>query len=80
VRAVDGRPPVTVDVSKIEGLPLTEALLVADFIREVRALRRSGAADDSITLRVGDLDVLATASGGRPEELLAKIAPALRKA
>lgn len=75
-RRIQDRPQVTIDVPAIERLGTTEGMLVADFVHEVRTLRRSGA--DVVTLRYGDLEVLATASGARLEQLRNRIAPALR--
>lgn len=79
-RIVEGHPPVVVDLQEIEGLGSTEALLVADFVHEVRGMRRRTPPGDTVTLRAGDLEVLASASGHRPDELLPKIAPALEPA
>src|SRR3990172_6767596 len=42
-RRIQDRPQVTIDVPAIERLGTTEGMLVADFVHEVRTLRRSGA-------------------------------------
>ena len=78
VRRIDGLPPVTVNLAALERLGSTEGMLVADFGNEVRALRNE-APGPTITLRRGDLQVLATASGVRPEDFTARLAPALRR-
>jgi hypothetical protein len=54
-----------------------EGALVSGFIRQVRALRREAPAE-TIVLRTGDLEVLATASGKKPEELIEVLEPILR--
>jgi transcriptional regulator with XRE-family HTH domain len=74
-RRIRGRPRVIIDVPSIERLGRTEGMLVADFVHEVRTLRRSSA--DVITLRDSDLEVLATASGASPEQLTERIATAV---
>jgi transcriptional regulator with XRE-family HTH domain len=78
VRRIEGLPPVTVDLAALERLGSTEGMLVADFGNEVRALRNE-APGPTLTLRSGDLEVLAMASGARPEEFTAEIAPALSR-
>jgi hypothetical protein len=47
-----------------------EAALVSGFVRQVRSLRAEGGTE-AIILRTGDLEILATASGRRPDELTA---------
>ena len=75
-RRIDGLPPPSIDLTRAERLGTTEGMLITDFVNEVRALRREPAGP-AIVLRGGDLEVLATASGRRPEEFLERIAPAL---
>ena len=48
----------------------TEGELLSGFVQQVASLRGAGDVD-KITLRVGDIEVLATASGRRPDELKA---------
>lgn len=76
MRAVEGRPPAVVDLARLEQLDTPEARIVDGFVREVSVLRGEQPGD-VVSLRVGDLEVLATASGRRPDELLDAIRPAL---
>jgi len=76
VRAVEGRTPTVVDLPQLESLGRVEATIVAGFVREVRNLRH-GPAGEAISLRSGDLEVLASASGRRADEFLKAIRPAL---
>jgi transcriptional regulator with XRE-family HTH domain len=62
-------PEVGLDVERPEALDPPEAALVAGFVREVRTLRH-GRSSDAIVLRAGDVEVLATAAGKLPEELV----------
>ncbi len=75
-RATEERPPVILDFRRVNGLGGREAALLADFASEVRAMR--GEWDpDMITLRAGDVEVLATLSGSRADDFLERIKPAL---
>jgi len=76
-RTLEGRPPALVDVSALESLSGAEAAIVSGFVRELRTLREEPATDP-ISLRSGDLEVLATASGRRSEDFLEAIRPALK--
>ncbi len=78
VRRLEGRPPVVVDLTALEGVEEPEGRIVADFVREVAALRGERE-PRTIALRTGDLEVLATAAGRRPEELAERIGAALRE-
>jgi transcriptional regulator with XRE-family HTH domain len=62
-------PGPELDVERLESLGSAEAALVAGFVREIRSLRR-GRPSDAIVLRAGDVEVLATAAGKRPEDLI----------
>ncbi len=77
LRAVDGKPPVVIDLTKVEGLTGPEGRIVSAFVEEVMALRGERPRE-TIVLRAGDLEVLATASGRRPGPFLEKIRSALR--
>lgn len=78
VSAIEGRSEPEIDLTVLEALGTGESALVSGFVRQVRTLR--GAEDeDTIVLRAGDLEVLATASGKRPEELLEILRPVLRR-
>jgi transcriptional regulator with XRE-family HTH domain len=71
-----GGPEPTIDRTKVSQLPRQEREAVGGFIQEVRDLR--GDSDEEvITLRVHDLQVLATVSGHRLEEFLEHLRPAL---
>ncbi|HWO71852.1 MAG TPA: helix-turn-helix transcriptional regulator [Actinomycetota bacterium] len=78
VRRLEGRPPVVVDLTKLEEIEAAEGRIVAGFVREVAALRGEPGRR-TIALRAGDLEVLATAAGRRPEELAERIGAALRE-
>ena len=75
-RRVAGRPPVRIDVQRIRSLEGAEAGILDGFVRNVLALREQPMAD-SVTLREGDLDVLATATGRRVHDFVEAIGPAL---
>ena len=67
-RSVHGIPAPDVELGRLERLGSPEASLVAGFIRQIRSLR-SEPGSESIVLRAGDLEVLATASGTQVGEL-----------
>jgi transcriptional regulator with XRE-family HTH domain len=73
-RSVQGLPEPEIDVAQLESLGSAEASLVAGFIRQIRALRRE-AGSDAIVLRAGDLEVLATAAGRKPSDLVEVLGP-----
>jgi transcriptional regulator with XRE-family HTH domain len=75
-RAAEGRPCTIVDLARLETLPGAEAEVVAGFVHRVRDLR--GEQGSVVTLRSVDLAVIATAAGTSPDDLLERIAPALR--
>jgi transcriptional regulator with XRE-family HTH domain len=77
-RVREGRSSVVIDPERIEHLGSVEGLLVADFVHSVRGLRRTPS-EGAITLRAGDLEVLASASGQPPQGLLRKIDDALSR-
>jgi transcriptional regulator with XRE-family HTH domain len=68
LRRTEGRIEPEIDLTALESLGTTESALLSGFARQVRGLRGEPQAD-TITLRAGDLEVLATAEGRRPEEL-----------
>lgn len=76
VRASEGRPPVIIDLTKVEGLGGPEGRIVAGFVDEVRSLRGQHD-DDRITIRSADVEVLATAAGKRSQEFLDLLQPVL---
>lgn len=74
MRAVEGAPKPDIDLTVLEASGLAEEALVAGFIRQIRALRREHPSG-TISLRAGDLEVLATAAGKRLDEVLESMAP-----
>jgi transcriptional regulator with XRE-family HTH domain len=76
-RRVEGRPSVLIDVERVKSLNGVEAGILDGFIRNVFLLRRQPVAD-TISLRTGDLEVLATAAGRLAREFEEAIEPALR--
>lgn len=78
VRAAEGRTEPEIDLSVLQALGTPEGSVVAEFVRQVRSLRGEQDAD-TIVLRAGDLEVLATASGRRPDELIKILRPVLRR-
>jgi transcriptional regulator with XRE-family HTH domain len=79
-RAAAGRPSAIVDLALLESIEGVEAETVAGFVRNVRHLRGgNGENGGTVVLRAVDLAVVATAAGTRPDELLERIAPALRR-
>lgn len=75
VRRIEGRPRVLIDVGRLRHLGGAEAGILDGFIRNVSLLRRSPVGD-TIALREGDLEVLATATGRRMDEFLDAITSA----
>ena len=68
LRAAGADPELVIDLTHLERLGPSEGELLSGFVQQVASLRGSGDVD-RITLRVGDIDVLASASGRRPDEL-----------
>lgn len=76
LRRVEGRAPVRIDVRRMKSLGGVEAGILDGFVRNVLVLRDQPMAD-TVTLRDGDLEVLATATGRRVKEFVDAIGPAL---
>lgn len=76
VRRVEGRPSVRIDVGRVKSMGGAEAAILDGFIRNVLILRDQDVAG-TISLREGDLEVLATATGRRVHEFVDAIRPAL---
>jgi transcriptional regulator with XRE-family HTH domain len=76
LRRVEGRPSVRIDVRRVKSMGGVEAAILDGFIRNVFILRNQDVAD-TISLREGDLEVLATATGRRAHEFLGAVGPAL---
>jgi transcriptional regulator with XRE-family HTH domain len=70
-----GRPEPILDGDKVSELLDDEADVVGAFIQRVRDLRRADAGD-IITVRIQDLEVLATASGHDLQDFLDHLRPA----
>ena len=70
------RPEATIDRAKVSVLPDEERGALSRFIEQVRTMR-DDARDGTITLRVRDLEVLATVSGQRLDTFLERVRPAL---
>ena len=62
-------PEPDIDAQLLESLGEAEAAFVSGFVREIRALRQ-GRPSDTIALRSGDVEVLATAAGTKADELI----------
>lgn len=77
VQAAEGIPPVVIDLTRVEAFKSNAGQLLAEFTREVVELRGDQGAD-TISLRSGDLEVLATMSGHEPRVFAQRIRPALR--
>jgi transcriptional regulator with XRE-family HTH domain len=74
VRAIDAvSPQPDVDLIELESSESTEEALVAGFVRQIRALRRQQ--PTALSLRAGDLEVLATAAAKRLNEVLETLEP-----
>jgi hypothetical protein len=65
---------VLIDLARLEDLPTNERALVAAFVREVAQLRDIPI-DKVTTLRTDDVEILATASRLRPEDLASRLEP-----
>jgi transcriptional regulator with XRE-family HTH domain len=77
-RRAEGRPAIVIDVRTAYTIGGVEGAVLAGFVNEVIALRRQPAPEE-ISLRDGDLEVLATASGRRAEQFMEAVEPALRR-
>jgi hypothetical protein len=70
------RPEPTIDLTQVAELPADQRSSVDTFIRQVQAMR-DACEGDTITLRIHDLEVLATMNGSRLEEFLEQLHPVL---
>jgi transcriptional regulator with XRE-family HTH domain len=68
LRSARADPDLVIDLTHLERLGPSEGELLTGFVQQVASLRGSGEVE-SITLRAGDIEVLASASGRRPDEL-----------
>lgn len=75
VRSIEGRPPLVVDRDKLSRSLGREASVLTVFVDEVARLRR--AETDIVSLRTGDVQVLAAMSGRREPDFIERISEAL---
>ena len=68
---------VVIDLTRLPRLQGEETRVVIEFVERVQAQRR-GPHSDVITLRAGDLQVLAASAGVQPRALLNLLSPALQ--
>jgi transcriptional regulator with XRE-family HTH domain len=76
--AVGSAAEQEIDLLRLEAMQSAEGALLSEFVRQIKALRRE-APSETIALRAGDIEVLATAAGKKPEELADAVEPALGK-
>jgi transcriptional regulator with XRE-family HTH domain len=77
LRASEGRAPVVLDLERLSEIGEGEGRIVEGFIDRVLRLRHEEPAD-AISLRAGDIEVLATATGRKPGDFLEVLRQALR--
>jgi transcriptional regulator with XRE-family HTH domain len=77
-RSVRGLPEPDLDLAHLESLESAEATLVIGFVHQIRGLRREEPRE-TIVLRAGDVEVLATAAGMKPTELAEALEPGTRR-
>ena len=73
---IGGGPDPIIDRRRLPDLPSDEAGTIGDFIEEVRRLRGSPNGE-TITIRIEDLEVLATVTGQQLGDFLEHLRPAL---
>jgi hypothetical protein len=71
-----GGPEPVIDLRRMDELPAEERDALSGFVGQVRRMR-TGRQEDTIRLRVRDLEVLATLSGQKLDEFLEHLRPAL---
>ncbi len=69
---------VVIDLARLSQVKGEEGRLVAQFVHDLKAQRGDYIAE-VITLRSGDLEILATQAGAQPRSLLDTLKPALRE-
>jgi transcriptional regulator with XRE-family HTH domain len=79
LRAVEGRWEPEIDLTKLEGIRSPESELITGFIRQVLS-QRGEREVETIVLRAGDVEVLASAARRSPDELLDIVNSARRSA
>jgi transcriptional regulator with XRE-family HTH domain len=78
VTAVEGTVPTLIDLSRLEQITASEREIVTEFVRNIVAKRREPPTE-TILLREGDLEVLASEAGTTREELAEALEPAIRR-
>ena len=73
----EAQPEVVVDLNQLPRLEGEDGRILTEFVGQVRALR-GDVGSDVITLRGGDVEVLASAIGSDSGTLLQRIRPTLR--
>lgn len=73
-----GRPEIVIDLNRLPRMGGEDGRIVSEFVGQVRTLR-GDVQSDIITLRAGDVEVLATALGTETSALLDRIRPSLRE-
>ena len=73
---IEGGPEPKIDRGRLAQLPREEAGPMCEFIDEVRRLR-GDVDEETITIRIQDLEVLATVSGRQLDQFLDDLRPAL---
>jgi transcriptional regulator with XRE-family HTH domain len=68
IRTIDGQGGPRIDLTKLEALHEPEGELIAGFIKQV-LVQRADPDIETIALRAGDVEVLATVAGTTPAEL-----------
>ena len=74
--APEGRREIVIDLNRLSGLRTDEARLVSEFVHKIKS-ERGDYLTDVITLRSGDLEAQALATGVKPQMLLTRLRPAL---
>ena len=75
--APEGRAEVVIDLARLDLVPGEQGRRLAEFVHDVKT-RRGDYRTQVITLRSGDMEILATAASVAPKGLLAALQPALR--
>jgi transcriptional regulator with XRE-family HTH domain len=78
VNAIGGKAQTVIDLSRLEEIGDTERQLVSEYIGHILAQRREPPTE-TITLREGDLEVLASEAGTTRDELAQALEPAIRR-
>ena len=71
-------PVVVIDLARLSRIEDEDVWAVAQLVQDLK-VQRGDLLTDVITLRAGDLEILATAFGEKSSRLLEKLRPALRK-